>query len=99
MAILRCRLPNEHEQRKDVNIMSAKVADVLVRPGRAGLPIEPRLRMISVPSQAKPVAICAGRRLQSPETLRYKRMLRLSDIMFEGCCFASIGNPAAHGIS
>jgi hypothetical protein len=77
--------------------MSAQVAQVLVRPGRAGLPIEPGLRMISVPSQAKPVAVCTGRRLQSPETLRYKRMLRLSDIVFEGCCFPSIGNPAAHG--
>jgi len=79
--------------------MSAKVAQVFVRPGRAGLPIEPRLRVISVPSQAKPVAVCAGRRLQSPETLRYKRMLRLSDIVFEGCCFASIGNPAAREVS
>jgi hypothetical protein len=31
--------------------------------------------------------------------LRCKRMLRLSDVVFEGCCFAPIGNPAAHGIS
>src|ERR1700676_5252687 len=74
----------------------AEVAQVLVRPGRPDLAVEPRLRMGAVPAQPKTVAVDAGGRLERVDALGHKRMRRLGDVMLERGRFSAIGDPAAH---
>jgi hypothetical protein len=76
--------------------MTAEVTEVLIRPGRPHFPIKARFGMVAVLAQTESVAVRPGRCFQCSQALRYKGMLRFSDVVLEGSSFSPIGNPAAH---
>src|SRR5215468_200627 len=50
--------------------MAAQVAQILIRPGRPDLTIQPGFRMLAVPAEPESIAIDAGGRFHRVNTLR-----------------------------
>src|SRR6516225_10191767 len=76
--------------------MAAEVAQVLVRPGRTHLAVEPGLGMLAVPAHAEAVAVGGGGRFERALALHHQRVRGRGDVLLERDGFAAIGYPAAH---
>src|SRR5690242_983740 len=76
--------------------MPAKVPQVLIRPRRANLTVEARLRMIAVPAKPKSIAIDASGRFERMNALGDERVRRLGHIVLKRNRFSPISDPAAH---
>ena len=74
----------------------AQIAQILVRPGRPDLAIQPRLRVLAVPAEPEAVAIGAGGGFERPHALRNQGMRRRGDVMLKRDALTPIGDPAAH---
>ncbi len=74
----------------------AEIAQVLVGPGRADLPVKARLGMLAVPAHAEAVAVGRRGRFQRALALDHQRMRGGGHVLFQRDGFAAIGNPAAH---
>ena len=84
----------EEQMRADV---AAEMAQVLVRPGRPHLAIEPGLGVLRVvPAEPEAVAIGRGVALQRAHALHDERMRGRRDVALELDGFTAIGDPAAH---
>src|SRR6516225_7505500 len=79
--------------------MAAEVAQVLVRPGRTHLAVEPGLGMLAVPAHAEAVAVGGGGRFERALALHHQRVRGRGDVLLERDGFAAIGYPAAHGMA
>src|SRR5215831_609121 len=73
--------------------------EILVRPCRPYLAVQPWFGVHAVPAKSETVAVDARRRLERLDTLRNQGMRGRRDVVFEGNRFSAIRNPAAHAIA
>src|SRR6516165_10435586 len=73
--------------------------EILVRPCRPYLAVQPRFGVSAVPAKAETVPVDARRRLERLDTLRNQGMRGCRDVMFQGSRLSAIRNPTAHAIA